>query len=80
MSKKIIVRKVDRYNYTITADGKVRDGFSGLADCAEWFGAMQAHGLFPGYEMYVESDTGHLTPVEPTYENPFAAPIICQFG
>jgi len=80
MSKEIIVRKVGNNDYTVTADGKVRSGFTGINDAREFVGAMQAHGLFPDYGLFLEKDNGKLERLEPTYNEPFKEPVICQFG
>lgn len=76
--KKIIVRKVEERKYTITADGRTRRGFISKQDAAEWIGTMQAHGLFPEYKAYLESETGMLSPMETTYENPCVCPAIAR--
>lgn len=74
----IIVRKVGKKEFTITADKKTRKGFIDLADCKEWIGTMQAHGLFRGYIAYYESPEGPEI-LEPTYESPCECPIIAKF-
>lgn len=79
MSREIICRKLSRYNFSITVDGRVREGFNSIGDCAEWVGAMQAHGLYIGYDAVIEGDNGRMTQLIPTYEYPFREPAILSF-
>jgi hypothetical protein len=79
MCKKIIVRRLTDKSFTITADGKTRKGYVSKKDAAEWIGTMQAHGLFKGYKSFIETDTGSLSILNPTYKNPCTTPAICNF-
>lgn len=71
--KQIIIRRIADKRFTITVDGKTREGFDSLADCKEWVGCMQAHDLFKGYAPLYETN-GELLPVLPTYEYPVDEP------
>lgn len=78
MSKTIVAFQVADKSWRIKVDGKKRDTwYKNVADIKEFVGACQAHGMFEGYKLYVNSESG-MDEAEPTYNNPCLMPVIAE--
>ena len=64
----IVCYKVAEKKWRIRIDGVQHPSeFTSEKDCRLWCGAMQENGLYTGRHIFVESQTGALTQVEPMY-------------
>ena len=77
----IEAREMGKDKWELSINGRKHTAqFVSLDDVREWVGAMQAHGLYEGYTLFAQRDSGQYKKVLPTYNHPVKEQVAYLYG